>query len=106
MQVSKHLPHVIQDSINRLEDNGFKLRLHHDPNAEGYTVTPYGRMKPYKGRTVLETDSHGVKVSGEAYCSVHDQYSRATGTHIAFTRFIHELSTAMGRDTVRRLLNN
>lgn len=106
MQVSKHLPPVIQDSIDRLEDNGFKIRLHHNPDAEGHTVTPHGELKPYKGLTVMETDSHGVKVSGEAYCSLNDQYSRAAGTHRAFNRFVHELSAALGRDTVRRLLGN
>ena len=103
MKVSSTLS-VIQSQIDKLEANGFKVRLSHDPRLEG--IGPGGA--PYVGATTmtLEKDFDGtlLRAKGGGYCGLKDQWCRARGTQAAFNRAVHDLSTLMGRAGVKRLL--
>jgi len=104
MRVSKHLPEI-QTVIDRLESFGLKVRLHHNPEEEGVLVSEHGSGVPYRGVTTFDTsDGEGNYICGSAYCGLHDQFSRVTGTKVAFNRFVHELSARFGRDQIKDIL--
>jgi len=103
LTVNSSLPPVIQSHIIKLEDAGFAFHLVHNRELNGW----YGNL-PYKGRTLLqiylkEQDAPVITVAF-AHCSVNDQFSRARGTQIVFSRLLHKLSNIWGREKLKTLL--
>ena len=94
MQVSKNLP-AIQDIINKLEANGYHIRLNHDPKSTRSTwmVIEHGRYRRAK-----------EFYTGLARCTKSDQFCRSTGTRIAFNRAMHAMSRKLGRNKVKEIL--
>ena len=94
MQVSKNLP-AIQDIINKLEAQGWHIRLNHDPKATRTTmmVIEHGHYRVAKDQ-----------FTGLARCTKSDQFCRSTGTRVAFNRAIRAMSRRLGRDSVKEML--
>lgn len=91
MQVCKNLA-AIQDRINRLEAADFRVRLVHEPKTTHTTTMIIDHEDATKG-----------PFYGLAVCHKNDQFSRATGTRVAFNRVINDMSHQLGRDVVKAL---
>jgi hypothetical protein len=74
------------------KDN-YRVYFHHFPSETGKVPYPYTQEVnsdlEYKGRTecVILKDEEEVSL-GEAYCSLHDNFSRFAGRYISFTRAV------------------
>lgn len=93
MQVSKNLA-SIQERVNQLEEAGWHVRLIHDIDHTRSTIMLAERGKHNVAKNIF---------AGQARCVNSDQFCRSTGTRIAFNRLIHNMSAALGRDSVKQI---
>jgi hypothetical protein len=90
MRVSKRLPTGIHEVLTKLEAKGLDVHLKHD------------RKK--RTTTLSIGNEAGVNAVGQSRCSTRDNFDKAKGTQIAFDRAMHDLSTWVGRDQIKKIL--
>jgi len=91
MRVSKRVPTGIHEVLAKFEKSNFHVNLNHDTE---------------KGVTTLkiEHNENALRAVGVSHCSPRDNFDRATGTKIAFTRAMQDMRMWIGRDAVKQIL--
>jgi len=89
MRVSKRVPTGIHEVLTKLEDKGLDVHIKHDRK---------------KRSTTFSLSFGDVSAVGVSKCSPRDNFDKAKGTQIAFDRAMHDLSTWVGRDTIKNIL--
>jgi len=102
MKVSNKLK-KIQLIIDKLENAGFECDIQHqryDDPQEHWTGLKI------KGYTFIIIYYASAPVSlGVAYCSVDDEFNKATATKIAFNRAMQHLANTIGGKNVGQIVN-
>jgi len=103
MRVSKKLV-KINKAIKRFEQHGYEFYLHHSIFEEPRYEIECGA--PVRGVTTLYVKIPQVGVFRTvAFCSVDDNFSKIVGTQIAFKRAMEYLSTVLGREALKDILD-
>lgn len=92
MRVRKELK-AIQEKIDKLEEHGWKVSLAHDP-AEWFD---------YNGLTEMCATKDNKIFVGSAICGHGDNFSKTTGTVIAFGRMMKNMSASLGRHKMLKI---
>ena len=78
------------NTVHELRKRGFKVRVMHRRQYDNYSQ--HMRVLMNGGTTIVNvTDPMGHTRTGEAICSVHDQFNRKLGLRIALGRALKQL---------------
>jgi len=91
MRVAKRVPTGIQDVVNQLQDNNFHVNINHDMKSRTTTLK-------------IEHNINPLSAVGVSHCAPGDNFDRATGTKIAFTRTMSDLRAYIGREGIKTIL--
>lgn len=116
LRISKRLPQELHQHIAALESDGWKLRLKHWRDVvenpvnvdSSYVVAGFVDNRPvqiteFEVRRKDKED--GPVFVADAVCAPDDAFDRAKGTKLAIERVLHQMSKALGRNELHRILD-